>query len=182
MIFGATCPLTEMHIRENVSYIGELVFYGCDSLIDLTVDEGNTVFHSAGNCVIETKEKMLVIGCKGSVMPNDGSINSIGYGAFAGHTQIEEIVLPDSIVCIGESAFDGCLALRSVFIPESVEVIGLDAFYDCPNLERVVFEAPEGWRSANGEAIDPEMLSDPETAAEYVVNQYSEYDMIWVKK
>ena len=182
MIFGATCPLTEMHIRENVSYIGELVFYGCDSLIDLTVDEGNTVFHSAGNCVIETKEKMLVIGCKGSVMPNDGSINSIGYGAFAGHTQIEEIVLPDSIVCIGESAFDGCLALRSVFIPESVEVIGLDAFYDCPNLERVVFDAPEGWRSANGETIDPEMLSDPETAAEYVVNQYSEYDMIWVKK
>ena len=71
-------------IPKSVTRIGVLVgvFDGCNSLENIIVKQGNPIYHSAGNCIIETKSKTLIAGCKNSVIPADGSVTSIGERAF----------------------------------------------------------------------------------------------------
>ena len=74
---------TSILIPNSVTSIVDDAFSGCESLETITVDSGNSVYHSAGNCLIETATKTLIAGCKNSVIPDDGSVTSIGDGAFA---------------------------------------------------------------------------------------------------
>ena len=64
--------LTSITIPDSVTTIGDLAFASCDSLTSITVDPDNSVYHSSGNCLIETNSKTLVAGCSTSVIPADG--------------------------------------------------------------------------------------------------------------
>ena len=78
------CELIKsVFIPDSVTSIGNYAFSGCDNLASITVAEGNSVYHSAANCLIDTASKTLIAGCKTSVIPADGSVTSIGEGAFA---------------------------------------------------------------------------------------------------
>ena len=110
--------LTTVTIGNGVTSIGINAFYNCTaSLESLIVSEGNTKYHSAGNCMIETATKTLVMGCKSSVIPDDGSVTSIGSSAFLGCTSLTSVTIPDSVTSIGSSAFGGCNSLESMTIP-----------------------------------------------------------------
>ena len=76
--YGCT-GLTDVTIGNSVTSIGRSAFGGCDRLESLTVAANNSVYHSAENCIIETASKTLVVGCKNSVIPTDGSVTGIGY-------------------------------------------------------------------------------------------------------
>ena len=56
-------------------------FSGCSGIESLVVATGNKKYHSANNCIIETETKKLIVGCKTSIIPSDGSVTSIGDGA-----------------------------------------------------------------------------------------------------
>lgn len=71
----------------------------------------------------------------------DLPITAIADSAFAGYTNITEILIPESIEVIGAEAFFGCSALTSVKIPASVTSIGNRAFYNCVSLSKVEFLA-----------------------------------------
>jgi len=129
--------LTSITIPNSVTSIGSCTFFGCDSLTDLAVAEGNTKYHSEGDCIIETGKKTLVFGCKNSVIPTDGSVLNIGYNAFSGCFGLTSITIPDSIMSIGNYAFEYCSGLISVEIPDSVTNIGDLAFYGCSGLTSV---------------------------------------------
>ena len=98
--------LTSVTIGNSVTSIGDYAFYGCTGLTSIIVDEGNTKYHSAGNCLIETATKTLILGCNTSVIPADGSVTSIGSSAFSGCSGLTSITIPDSVTSIGGSAFD----------------------------------------------------------------------------
>ncbi len=112
-------------------------FGNCPSLQKLTVDEKNEYLYSVDNCIIERGTNQLVLGCKESVIPSDGSVAKIGSYAFydRGLTKIE---IPESVTTIGSSAFSGN-RFTTLIIPETVRKIEMYAFNDC-DIETLVFD------------------------------------------
>ena len=108
---------TALIVPSSVTSIANDAFSACGSLESLTVAAGNPVYHSAGNCIIETATNTLVAGCKSSVIPTDGNVISIGEGAFSNCTSLTSIVIPDNVTSIGLGAFEGCASLSSITIP-----------------------------------------------------------------
>ena len=131
--------LTSITIPDSVTSIGESAFSCCSGLTSIIVEHGNSVYHSAGKCLIETVSKTLISGCKNSVIPDDGSVTSIGDAAFSGCIDLTSITIPDSVTSIGYWAFSDCRRLASVTIPNSVTSIGYRAFDDCSNLKKIIF-------------------------------------------
>ena len=135
--FWDCSSLIGITIPDSVTSIGRSAFSGCTGLTSITVQEGNTVYHSIGNCIIETGNKELMLGCKNSIIPTDSSVTSIGHSAFYGCTGLTSITIPDSVTSIGHSAFYGCTGLTSITIPDSVTRIGSYAFRSCTGLTSV---------------------------------------------
>ena len=136
-VFGVCTSLTSITIPDGVTTIGNYAFSGCDSLEIINVDAENTVYHSDNNCLIETETKTLISGCQNSIIPSDGSVTSIGEGAFSGCGPLESIIIPDSVMSIENSAFSGCNSLTSVTIGKDVTSIGSSAFEYCASLTSV---------------------------------------------
>ena len=132
--FSGCSSLTSITIPNSVTSIGYNAFNGCSGLTSINVDSKNPKYHSAGNCLIETKSKTLNAGCKNSEIPTDGSVTSIGNFAFNGCSSLTSITIPDSVTSIGSSAFSFCDSLTSITIPDSVTSIGASAFFGCSGL------------------------------------------------
>ena len=129
--------LTGILIPDSVTSIDIGAFASCDSLESIVVNEGNTVYHSDGNCLIKTDSKTLVAGCKNSVIPSDGSVTRIGEYAFLYCNSLTNIAIPDSVTSIGRFAYSGCRLLSSITIPEGAKSIGDYAFYNCFSLASI---------------------------------------------
>lgn len=77
------------------------------------------------------KIKKIVLG--------DG-ITQIGNFAFAGCTNLQEIVFPQkSLKKIKENVFYGCSSLKEFIVPEGVESLGDSSFYGCSSIEKISF-------------------------------------------
>ncbi|MBQ9880306.1 MAG: leucine-rich repeat protein, partial [Clostridia bacterium] len=155
--FYGCSGLASVTIPGSMTSIGDSAFLGCTGIESITVAPGNTVYHSAGNCLIETETKTLILGCKNSVIPNDGSVTSIGDSAFYGCEGLTFVVIPDGVTAIGAHAFYECTDLESVAISGSVTTIGDSAFYGCESLADVYCSASEEeWnRVSVGSENDP---------------------------
>jgi len=131
------CPIKSVIIGKNVERIGENSFAKCPSIADITVSEGNEKYFSAGDCLIEIQSKTLILGCRNSVIPADGSVTAIGQGAFQDCAELESVIIPDGVTRIDNLAFNGCPALKSVFLGKGVNSIGNGAFAGCASLEKI---------------------------------------------
>ena len=135
--FYGCASLTGVTIPASVVNICAEAFAHCSSLVRISVDKNNTVYQSIGNCLIETESKTLVAGCSASIIPDDGSVTSIGFAAFCGIGTLESITIPAKIESIGENAFEACTALKSINILSGVARIDDGAFGNCTSLESV---------------------------------------------
>ena len=68
---------------------------------------------------------------------DDLAVSSIGGWAFAGHTNVTRVTIPDSVNYIAVFAFSGCSGLEGVTIPDSVTSLGNFAFDHCTSLTNV---------------------------------------------
>ena len=128
-------------IPESVISIGNRAFYSCGELDDIEVNSANVSYHSENNCLIETSTKTLLLGCKNSIIPTDGSVTTIGESAFFSCNGLNSFVIPEGITTIGRSAFFSCDSLTSITIPESVTSLGDRVFDGCTALEEINYNA-----------------------------------------
>lgn len=124
-----------LHIPASVVEIAPNAFRNC-GIAQITVADGNPVYRADGNCLIERATGKIVLGCRNSVIPDDGSIAEIGEAAFM-DCMIETVYIPDSVVTIGEGAFANCFALTEARLPEGLEAIPAGMFSCCESLEEI---------------------------------------------
>ncbi len=129
--------LTSIDIPSSVTLIGRSAFTGCSGLMEIKVDTKNQTYHAKDNCLIETHSQTLILGCKTSKIPDDGSVTKIGDGAFDGCSGLTSITIPDSVTSIGGDAFLDCFGLTSITISNNVTSIGYGAFQDCKGLTSI---------------------------------------------
>ena len=122
--------IKNIYIPASVSYISEGAF-NCRATMGghgfiksnviekIVVAEGNPNYYVDGNCLIDGRSQKIILGCNSSVIPNDGSVKSIGRAAFANCHAIESIIIPKSIIEIEHAAFDNCDNLQRVYITSS---------------------------------------------------------------
>ncbi len=136
LAFSNCFSLRSVTISSSVNSIGDRAFC-LNKLEEIFVSADNPVFHSANNCLIDTERRRLIVGCKNSVIPADGSVTVIDVHAFENCTDLQTIEIPDSVTVIGKLAFAGCTNLVKVVIPKSVQRINDCAFMGCSHLEIV---------------------------------------------
>lgn len=94
-------------------------------------------YKNINKCLIDRTNNILILGCNDSVIPSDGSVTSIGKGAFESCSRLTSVTIPDSVTSIGYRAFWGCSGLTDITIPNSVTSIGHYAFRNCIGLTSV---------------------------------------------
>ena len=129
--------LVEITIPINVKSIGDSAFSNLGSVERVSVAPGNARYYADGNCVIDRDTRTLVLGCKNSVIPTDGSVVRIGPTAFCGCDGLKSVTIPSGVTHIGRSAFYGCVSLETVNFPDSVIGIGDYAFCGCTKLRDI---------------------------------------------
>ncbi|MBQ7170968.1 MAG: leucine-rich repeat protein [Clostridia bacterium] len=112
--FSGCGALRSVSLPASLISLGEAAFSGCPMLEEVSVSPDNPVYHSAGNCLIDTAQKMLVLGCRTSEIPADGTVTVIGRSAFRGSSAMETVTVPESVTAIGHNAFSGCDALKTL--------------------------------------------------------------------
>ena len=154
---------------ERISDSGYLSLDMMPPCIDsITVEDGNPSFYAKNNCLIHKEDGELVLGCRNSVIPDDGSVRSIGAFAFNGLTlqeltipasvarigccafteqEVRRLILPEGLRCVEPLAFMTAMdddAEMELYIPSTLEEIGYGAFRGCP-LKRITV-APDNPR------------------------------------
>ena len=139
--FNDCVSLESLYIPKGITSIHANPFVGCSAgLLSIEVDEQNIYFSGDGNCLINKREKALILGCKNSVIPD--YVTKIGSKAFYGCVGLTDITIPDSVTDIGGAAFENCTELRSITLSKNVKEIKGYAFYNCHNLKNATF--PDG--------------------------------------
>lgn len=81
----------------------------------------------------------------------DTPVRRISFSAFTKCRQLEEVVIPDSVVNIGRRAFYICPKLKRVRLPENLLMIEVSAFNYCRSLTEL--KIPDGVVSIGGRAF-----------------------------
>ncbi|MDE7394645.1 MAG: leucine-rich repeat domain-containing protein, partial [Clostridiales bacterium] len=115
--FYQCSQLEKIMISDSITSIEFGAFFYCDGLKSITVDSGNTKYLSSGNCLIDRETKTLILGCKSSVIPANGSVTRIEESAFEHCSGLTSITVPDSVTSIGRYAFKDCDALSEISVP-----------------------------------------------------------------
>lgn len=114
------------------------------TLETIEVKEGNEYFHSKNNCLIETATKTLVLGCKNSIIPDDGSVEIIGEYAFNGCMGAKSIEIPEGVKEIHNMAF-AYTDFEEIVIPKSIELIAEESFVLNPQLKSVTIKSKDAF-------------------------------------
>ncbi|MBQ9794923.1 MAG: leucine-rich repeat protein, partial [Clostridia bacterium] len=137
-----------LRIPASLTKIGMMAFAGCNELKELTVAEGHPTYTSVNNCIVDG-DRTVVLGCKTSVIPGDGSVTKIGPQAFR-YLSFETFTVPSCITEIGEYAFAQC-GMKEIVLSEGLQTIGREAFSGCPYLESV--KLPASVKTVESEAF-----------------------------
>lgn len=133
-IFKDCTALKEVVFNDNLEIIGSGAFQGCSALESIVLPAGLKLISNYSFSGCESVKTIDFSKCT--------QLESIGNSAFAkswsgGATQIENLVLPESLKTLGDKVFRGSNSLLTVVLPDNLESIGESTFEDCEKLEEV---------------------------------------------
>lgn len=141
--------LQSIEIPKSVICIGKGAFQECGDVKSISVEEGNPIYRSENDCLIESDKKILLAGCMNSVIPS--SITEIGAFAFVRCKGLQSAAVPEGVLRIGQAAFSCCENLQNITLPKGITEIGDDIFYHCESLQSI--EIPDGVTSIGHHAF-----------------------------
>ena len=127
-VFMNCSSLRRVRFGAGMASFSRETFVNCPSLTVLECSQTNPDYFAVGNCVIEKNSGALVLGCKGSEIPADGSVKTIRKSAFQGTAGLTKIDIPDSVESIETLAFSGCADLAEIDLPDSITEIVYASF------------------------------------------------------
>lgn len=124
------------------------VFYGCESLENVTMPAGDISESMFYDCKklkkIDLPYGITKIGrhafeecenLKTVIIPD--TVTIIGAASFANCTSLKNVGMPDTVTEIEQAAFSNCKSIEEIQIPSGVTDIASDAFYGCDSLRKV---------------------------------------------
>ena len=114
--------LKNITIPQNVLYIADSAFVGCNNIEELSV----SAVHIHSLMLILDPIKVIITGG-----------DKIEYGTFYKSKNLTNVILSDEITIIEGSAFEECLKLEEVVLSNNLKIIGAYAFEDCSNLKTI---------------------------------------------
>jgi hypothetical protein len=133
--------LKELTIPASVTTIDEIALAECPALSKISVAEGNSTFIVVQDCLVDVPKKKLLQGLATSIIPQDGSITSLGQYCFA-YIPIKTVKIPDSIKVVSNNAFGHCSSLSDVELPNTLKELSDACFSWCSSLSKI--NLPEG--------------------------------------
>ena len=152
--FEDCTSLSNVVLSKDLEDLGMLAFGNCASLLEIEIPKSLAIAHggmSGGpfggsgleNVTFESGTTTIAIylfqgatEIEEIVLPN--TVTSIGNYSFNMCSGLKEVTMSTGLTEIGQGAFDSCASLTSVVIPDSVTVIHDRAFEDCTSLSNVV--------------------------------------------
>lgn len=116
--------LKEVKLPSSVKQIGHLAFFDCSS--------GLKIYYAG------TIEDWCNIDFASGALPNSNKGNQFYIKDGDGYRNVEELILPDTMVEIKDYQFYYFTDLKRVVLPEGLVSIGKGAFYDISSLESIV--------------------------------------------
>ncbi|MCR5323404.1 MAG: leucine-rich repeat protein [Lachnospiraceae bacterium] len=134
--------LKKIEIPASVKVLGNNSFNACESLENVTLNEGLEKIGDEAFCECGALTSLR--------MPS--TVTSIGASLFYNCSSLKTVELPEGITQIPDNTFFGCGALKKVNLPKSTELIGINAFWECESLTEI--ELPEGLKSIDDDAFN----------------------------
>lgn len=152
--FSDCTSLSNITIPRYVTSLNSRAFKGCTSLKNLSIHPQNASYTAIDN-VIYTKDMWMLVSYPEAkddwqyVIP-DGVVSLAEY-AFAGCTELVDVIFPDSLKYINTGAFSSCSNLVNPILSEKLDYIGNRAFYGCSGINEI--EIPDSVTSIDTEAF-----------------------------
>lgn len=135
--------ITTIVIASGITSIGNYTFAYCDNLTHITIPDSVV---SIGSGAIRDCNKLTSAGpIGGNYNYEFGWTTFIPDYAFAEGKNLEQIILPETIVSVGKESFSACENLKNLILPENITYIGDSAFIGCSLLKDIVI--PNGLTS-----------------------------------
>ncbi|MBQ9510945.1 MAG: leucine-rich repeat domain-containing protein [Clostridia bacterium] len=114
-------------VPNNITEIGELCFYGDNTLKKIIIPESvRTICSGAFAGCVNLVEVVMA-----------DSVTALGSHAFYGCTSLEKVTLSNSLEKIPAMCFNSCTSIEEITIPQGVKTICHDAFGYCSSLSAV---------------------------------------------
>ncbi len=142
----ARSSITKIVIPNGVETIGYGAFYHCDSLAEIDLPQTimnvepkaftytalvDTFLQNGANDFLICGDVLIAYRGNSQQVTIPEGVRVIAGEVFAGHSEISEISLPDSLVIIGEAAFEECQGLQTVYWGNQIRQIKDRAFAGC---------------------------------------------------